>query len=336
MSQYIVLNRISIQNANCIAGFTWGFPAITHFLGFTHALHRKLEEDFSIGLSGCAVICHDYQVHGYRPKPYSDFQFIQSKNPPYLRHHKKESNPPIIEEGKMNLTISLVLELDRELVGTTGFTNSFKEKLVEQCLKNKLAGGVVLFTTSDDVSILSSSTEDDKKKMNHQIKRLLMPGFVLMDRSDALAKHYDTLITKNGDTELLDAWLDFSALKYKATPLPESKNEKIDKNTKAKWELLEPATGWMVPIMTGYKAISIVYPPREVENARDSEVPVCFVEAVHSIGEWKGVHRLKDISEAIWRYDVENEWYLCKQGSISEYVPDKISNTDIESFLENL
>ena len=335
MSQYIVLNRISIQNANCIAGFTWGFPAITHFLGFTHALRRKLEKDFSISLSGCAVICHDYQVHGYRPKPYSDFQFIQSKNPPYLPKHGKKSNPPIIEEGKMNLTVSLVLELDRELVGTTGFKNNFKEKLVEQCLKSKLAGGVVLFT--GEVSILSASTKDDRRKMNYRVKRLLMPGFVLMDRSDALAKHYDTLITENGGAELLDAWLDFSTLKFKATPLPESKDEKVDQNTKAKWELLgKPATGWMVPIMTGYKAISPVYAPGEVENARDSEVPVCFVEAVHSVGEWKGIHRLKDISEAIWRYDFENEWYLCKQSSVSKRVPDKISNTDIESFLENL
>ena len=42
MNQYILLNRIKVQNANAIAGFTWGFPAITHFLGFSHNLSRKL------------------------------------------------------------------------------------------------------------------------------------------------------------------------------------------------------------------------------------------------------------------------------------------------------
>ena len=42
MSQYLVLSKINIQNANSIAGLTWGFPAITNFLGFTHALNRKI------------------------------------------------------------------------------------------------------------------------------------------------------------------------------------------------------------------------------------------------------------------------------------------------------
>jgi CRISPR-associated protein Csy2 len=36
MNQYILIERIKVQNANAIAGFTWGFPAITHFLGFVH------------------------------------------------------------------------------------------------------------------------------------------------------------------------------------------------------------------------------------------------------------------------------------------------------------
>ena len=34
MTEYIILERIKVENANCIAGFTYGFPAITAFLGF--------------------------------------------------------------------------------------------------------------------------------------------------------------------------------------------------------------------------------------------------------------------------------------------------------------
>ena len=42
MSSLILLRRIKIENANTIAGLTYGFPAITHFMGFSHALSRKL------------------------------------------------------------------------------------------------------------------------------------------------------------------------------------------------------------------------------------------------------------------------------------------------------
>jgi CRISPR-associated protein Csy2 len=64
MSQYIVVNRIKVQNANAIAGFTWGFPAITNFLGFVQNLSRKLAGmkikrillvDMSAGLSRVAI-----------------------------------------------------------------------------------------------------------------------------------------------------------------------------------------------------------------------------------------------------------------------------------------
>ena len=44
MKQYILLDRLKVQNANAISGFTWGFPSITHFLGFTHNLQRKLND----------------------------------------------------------------------------------------------------------------------------------------------------------------------------------------------------------------------------------------------------------------------------------------------------
>ena len=41
MTSYILLEKVSVEDANCIAGFTYGFPAITGFLGFTHAISRK-------------------------------------------------------------------------------------------------------------------------------------------------------------------------------------------------------------------------------------------------------------------------------------------------------
>ena len=43
MNHVVILHQIRIENANAMAGFTYGFPAITHLLGYVHALSRKLE-----------------------------------------------------------------------------------------------------------------------------------------------------------------------------------------------------------------------------------------------------------------------------------------------------
>jgi len=92
MSQFLVLSHIDVQNANSIAGLTWGFPAITHFLGFTHALNRKISKqyqgNYDTELVGCAVISNSVHNKVYQPKKYADFEFLQSKNPPVLAKHK--------------------------------------------------------------------------------------------------------------------------------------------------------------------------------------------------------------------------------------------------------
>lgn len=391
MSQYILISRLNVQNANAIAGFTWGFPAITHFLGFTHNLERKLKntrEFADISLSGCAVIAHEQHVHRYGK---FDAEFTQNRNPPYLASHSKTDTPPVIEEGKMNMTVSL-------LIGCSGTVGNRKDELIDWlnkvCLTQRLAGGSIL---NHGLSIEIFSDSDDNLRL---IKRKLLPGFVLMDRANYLQAHYETLYKSMPETELLDAWLDFAALKKAARPksdliskhLQASFNANPDdtnvtalhhewqqhlakrydpdaipnilklyfasletnnvnkallqqwqdyfapnEKTDADWEYQpNPKPGYLIPIMTGYKAISTVYPAGEVKNTRDTETPVCFVEAVHSVGEWQGVHRIKDIealNACLWRYHDEQDWYLCKQQA---YLPTDlpISASETESELD--
>lgn len=326
MSQYLILNRLQVQNANCIAGFTWGFPAITHFLGFTHNLHRKISDAFDVTLGGCAVICHDYNLHCYQPyQERGDFEFIQSKNPPYLPEHNLEGNAPIIEEGRMNLTVSLIISLDKEFVGDDAKKTQFEDLVTEVCTFGRLAGGTILSIKSAQLS--SARTDSEKQKFNSKLKRNLMPGFVLKDRSDVLEKHFHQLKLDNENVELIDAWLDFSALKYQAIPKLAKDEEILTEKTDAEWlRCNKPVSkGWLVPIIAGYKAISPVYKPGQVSNARDETVPSCFVESVHTVGEWMSLHRVTDINMAIWTYFVDEEWYLCKQKF--DETQDKISTT---------
>jgi len=379
MSQYLLINRIQVQGANAVAGFTWGFPAITHFLGFNHNLSRKLQksEKFSnIQLSGCAVIAHQHQVHTYGYN-----QFTQSRNSPYLNSHNKVNTPPVIEEGKMNMNVSL-------LIAYEGNVGNREEALIEwlnnTCICQRLAGGSILgiggiqfFTVDDD--------EKNRGNLRTLIRRLL-PGFVLQDRSQYLEDHFNALQAEKPDAELFDAWLDFIALKQQARPASnlinrhflkqadlDSENEQhkqllklwqehldqpyeqenipddlknnfisfpanttADKKLLAQWQtycdpddkadadweyVKKPSSGFLVPIMVGYKAISQVHQNHEVANTRDHETDVCFVEAVHSVGEWQGAHRIRDVQtlkQSLWHYDYQKHWYLCKQNGSSK------------------
>ncbi|MBX3639765.1 MAG: type I-F CRISPR-associated protein Csy2 [Nitrosomonas sp.] len=324
---YIVFERISVQDANCIAGFTYGFPAITHFLGFGHALSRRLSATQQLTLQGCAVICHRHQIHTYQPKGYGDYVFAQSKNPPTTRAKAKET-PPIIEEGKMDMTVSLIMVCPNLQV------NKVQAKALEQSIMNlayqhRLAGGAIQNITAIHIF------DKDEHKLLRIFKRLLLPGFVLMDRSDLLESHYQVLKQQQPDAELVDAWLDYSALRYQATPkLKEGELEPTDK-TEAEWVRLgKPAKGWLVPIANGYKAISDVYAAGEVANTRDTTTPVCFVEASHSIGEWRSLHRIQQIADTLWHYHHEQDWYLCRQGeqTQSESATNELENVADDDF----
>ena len=376
MKQYILINRIKVQGANAIAGFTWGFPAITHFLGFSHNLSRKLSdtEHFNdISLKGCAVITHKHHVHTYGSS--YRVEFTQSRNPPYLHSHDKAATPPVIEEGKMNMTVSLLIEYDGNIGNRQ---DNFIEWLTTSSFLQRLAGGTIL-----DIACVELHSVNDNSEVQ-KIKRKLLPGFILQDRSEHLEKHYLALQEQNPEVEMLDAWLDFSALKQQARPksdflrknLTSIFNRKSDdeqysqligiwnkhleqayhkenipdelihyfekfkilnsdnkvnqkllsqwksycspsESTDADWEYVQkPEAGYLVPIMTGYKAISEVYDNKEIENTRDNETPVCFVESVHSVGEWQSSHRIRsaeELSNCLWHYHYENNWYLCKQ-----------------------
>ncbi|MCS5709104.1 type I-F CRISPR-associated protein Csy2 [Candidatus Berkiella cookevillensis] len=340
MSQYLVLSHIDIQNANSIAGFTWGFPAITHFLGFTHALNRKFSShydgEYEGELTGCAVVSHTFKNKVYQPKKHENFEFLQSKNPPVLAKHKSAS-PPIIEEGKMNLTISLVIELSKALSLTTQQIDELQERILSMCYRMRLAGGTIL--NIKQVKLLSASTKEQHITMLRKIKKLTMPGFVLLDRSDYLQAHYQALLARHkadknilDEPQLLDAWLDFAALRYKAIPQLSKDQSEPDENTPANWEYVaKPNPGYLVPLMTGYKAISELYEAGVVLNTRDEVTPSCFVEAIHSIGEWKGMHSLNNVDEIIWRYEHDEQWYLCKQNrstTVNEIVNPQILKTE--------
>lgn len=292
MRNIIVLPWLEVENANAVAGLTWGFPSITHFLGYTHALSRKLQLSHGLRLEGCGVICHRHQAHAYSSG--RDYQFALTRNP-LTREGKTAS---FNEEGRMHLTVSLVMECHGEIANGDIGIGDLQAHLQTLCQTQKLAGGSI--TRLRKVRVCSP----DKFKA-HLFG--LMPGYALLDRSDWLAEHYQALKAHSPQTEMMDAWLDFAALKFAAAAEGEHATGQVDWSWQKK-----PRPGYLVPLMTGWQRISPLYAPGQVINTRDSETPFCFAEAVYGVGEWVGAHRIKQADELFWRYRTTDTGYYCR------------------------
>jgi len=315
MSQYITLNHIEVQDANTIAGITYGFPAVTQFLGFVHALSRKLEADKGVTLGGCVIVCHDFQLHTYQADgyKYSDYYFSQTKNPSAGRYQSgsKGNPPPVIEEGKMNMNVSLVIELNDFNIGNSEEIKSFEKYVKNLALRHRLAGGRIMNIANATIETIIG--EKGFRKIRHR----LLPGFVLKERNDYLQEHLKKLQEENSSADMLEAWLDFCSIKYKAESILKP-NEELSEKTDAIWTRVErPNRGYLVPLMVGYQAIDKLYEAGEVANTRDPTVPFCFVEAIYGIAEWLSPHRMESLEEVLWRYKYKDGYYLTTQEAYS-------------------
>jgi CRISPR-associated protein Csy2 len=305
MDALLMLRHIQVENANAIAGLTWGFPAISNFLGFVHALSRKLPNDLELELSGCGVICHNREVQAYQPRGWGNYVFALTRNP----LTKDAESPSFIEEGRMHMNVSLVIPILGDLDELDDPEDL--RKLIQQLVfSQRLAGGTITSIGNIELHEPPEDYEGLKTFERRQLRRLL-PGFALVQRSDLLAEHIQSSIEQDPAFEPLDAWLDFAALKYQAE-LPDGKE---NDSTNVMWRYLpKPGNGWLVPLSIGYRGISDLYEPGEVACARDTVTPFRFVESAYSIGEWLSPHRVTNLEQLVWRYRAEPEHslYLCE------------------------
>lgn len=301
MSYLILLPHLRIENANAVAGLTWGFPAITHFLGYTHALSRRLESADGLVLESCAVICHEHQVHAHSSG--RDYQFALTRNP----LTKEGKTASFNEEGRMHLTVSLLIECRGEILNGEYGKNALAEKLKHLCPRHKLAGGTI--TGMREPRIFDYPGDD---RALRKILWRLMPGFALCDRSEWLEEHHRALRQQRPEATLLEAWLDFAALKYRAS-------DEGGDDGEVEWLYQpKPNPGYLVPLMCGYQRISPRYAPGTVANARDGETPFAFVEAAYGVGEWRSLHRITDLQTLLWRYSTTDTGYYCKAAPLPE------------------
>ncbi|EGR2460919.1 type I-F CRISPR-associated protein Csy2 [Vibrio cholerae] len=291
----LILPHLKIHNANALSSpFTVGFPAMTAWLGFVHALERKLSQAglSDLMLHSAAVVSHrcDVQTH----KGEGDFvhSIIGTANP----LDKDGSRSAFIEEARCHLDVSLVIEWsgNEEQVQQPEFT----EQLQAVIATMKVAGGDVLAVGKP--SVKSVITEDDTGR----VLRQLMPGYVLIERRDLMI---DAM--QQGD-DAIDALLGYLTVHHHCEQLEDQS---------VVWHSQRKTSGWIVPIATGFQGIS---PLGEAKNQRDPSVPHRFAESVVTLGEFVMAHKIKHLDDILWQYhpDLENDLYLCQQvNAINEH-----------------
>ncbi|NWO04286.1 MAG: type I-F CRISPR-associated protein Csy2 [Alteromonadaceae bacterium] len=289
----LVLPHLKVHNANALSSpFTIGFPAMTAWLGFVHALERKLKaSDYpTLRLVATGVISHQCDLQTYQGPGDYVHSIIGTANP----LDKDGQRSAFIEEARCHLDVSLLIEYRAEDEDLDQIEKPEFSELLNRLLNHmKVAGGDLMDFESPKLSALDDSEDNEIRKLMCS----LMPGFVLLERRELMQKAMEQ------GADALDALLDYVTVHHQCEQ---------DESGDVIWRSHRKTHGWIVPIATGFQGIS---PLGQAKNQRDPDTPHRFAESMVTLGEFKMAHRINDLDEALWEYnaDLPNDQYLCQQ-----------------------
>lgn len=292
VKKLLIIPHIKVHNANALSSpFTIGFPAMTAWLGGVHALQRHLNaQDIPVNFLATGVVSHDVNLQTYKGDNDYVHSIVGTGNP----LDKTGARSAFIEEARCHLEISLVIEFN----GITIDEHEHLLSAVTQLLyaKMKLAGGDI---KSFQPPFCINNSEGDDKDLR-KLQRHLMPGYVLIERRDlmqaAMAEGVDAL----------NALIDYLAVHHSCD---QDEEGNIEWRSYRKTLENKPA-GWVVPIATGYHALSEL---SDAKNQRDPNTSHRFAESLVTLGEFKMPHRLHSVEQMLWRYHIDGDLYLCQQ-----------------------
>lgn len=290
----LLLPHVKIHNANALSSpFTIGFPAMTAWLGASHALQRKLVgRGFPVICSAAGIVSHQCVLQTYRGS--NDFvsSIIGTGNPlePKTEKGKPKGNAvrsSFIEEARCHLDVSLIIEIE-------GITqeqyDAFKDAVAHILnARMKMAGGDIRSFDTPEVLVI----EDNNEANLRSLTRKLMPGYVLIERRDLMIEAMEQ------GQDAMDAMLDYVAIHHNCE---QSEDGEVVWASRRKSQKDKPA-GWIVPIATGFHGISDL---GEAKNQRDPDAPHRFAESLVTLGEFKMPHRFTTVEQMLWRYHVDS------------------------------
>lgn len=290
----MILPNITIHNANALSSpFTIGFPAMTAWLGFTHALQRKLQHFYQdLEFLGVAVVSHGFDLQTYKGE--SDFvhSIVGTANP----LNKDGTRSAFIEEARCHLDVTLVIEWQGNEDEIEDDESEEFLRLLQKTLHTmKVAGGDIRTFGTPRMDIIDDS---DEQKMR-EFTRTLMPGYVLIERRE-LMEHS----MKEG-SDALDSLLSFLSIYHQC---------ELGEGDDVTWRSTRKTAGWIVPIATGFHGISDL---GEALNQRDANTPHRFAESIVTLGEFVMAHRITELDDMLWHYhtDLEKNLYICQQNN---------------------
>ena len=295
----LVLPHLNIHNANALSSpYTIGFPAMTTWLGFVHALQRKLQAAGypTLELLATGVFSHRCDLQTYQGPGDFVHSIIGTANP--LDKDGKRS--AFIEEARCHLDVSLLIEYRAQEDDEDRIESPEFMQLLEPLLtRMKVAGGDLLGFNTPQLNALDDSD-------NKAVRRLLlnlMPGFALIERRELMQQAMES------GADALDALLEYLTIHHSCEQ--DDTGDVIWRSQrKAGTEGEKP--GWIVPIATGFQGIS---PLGIAKNQRDPETPHRFAESVVTLGEFIMAHRIHSLDKVLWHYhtDLDRNLYLCQQ-----------------------
>lgn len=299
----LILPHLRLQNANAISSpMTWGFPAMSAFVGAMQALERKLPDDLDVIFTGVGVICHDFEAqvtHGGFTR-----NFRLTRNPV----NKDGSTAAIVEEGRVHLDVTLVFAVEgNDCTGSEQGQEALAQ-IARTVSEMRIAGGSVMAPLPGGKRQMPYFVclDDDPSERARQflkLKRRWLPGFTLVSRDDLLMQRLAELREQDPQASTLDAWLDCAGLNMQCAPdvpTTQAKGSGDDPQTSTfSWQARK-SPGWIVPIPIGYGAISPCHEAGSVDHARDTTTPFRFVESLYSLGQWVSPHRLRTPDELLW------------------------------------
>ncbi|MFD2257192.1 type I-F CRISPR-associated protein Csy2, partial [Luteolibacter algae] len=251
----LILPRIRVQNANALTSpFTWGFPGPPAFGGFVHALSRKLSAAHpGVSLGAFAVLSHAFNAQA---SGVYESNFHLSRNP--LKADGKL--PSTIEEARAHLTISLVISLHSS--GVLEDREAVTQAIARLLPTMRLAGGSIIptegrFGTSRFPKPILNNLSKDSTQVQTDTREILSRvrgGFALVSATGRLAAHHREMKVTQPETTALLALTDICArTRILVSDIPPGEDD--SPGQPASWEILR-RPGWLVPIASGYRAIS--------------------------------------------------------------------------------
>lgn len=296
MKDILLIPNIKVHNANALSSpYTIGFPAMTAWLGFMHALERKLHDtEFkAVKFTGIIVSCLDMELQTYKGKGDYVSSIISTSNPLVEKKKRKKGEPwenferpSFIEEARCDMEVTIAIEFELGVIDYEKFNRVIDNKLYTM----KIASG-------DITGFKPSQHKEIDNNKPRELTKYLMPGFCLVTRQDLMQA------SMNEGKDAIDAMLDYVKT---TTQVEVDENHKVTRSKARKKE-----EGWIVPIAIGYQGISNL---GQLKNTRDEKTPHRFAESVVTLGEFKMPYRFDSVDEMIWRYQEyqENNLYLCK------------------------